>query len=146
MPAADRDALVARYRLPEPRVGLGPRLLGIASAALDVSDGLMADLAHIAEVSHVRIIVDAARVPLSPALKKFWGTDLKAIAHAATAGDDYEIAFTAPVSARDAIRSAAREANVNVHEIGRVEEGQGATLVDGAGKSVPLGRLGFTHF
>ncbi len=65
--------LVARYRLPEPRLALGPALRGIASASLDVSDGLMADLGHIAEVSKVRIEVDAARIPLSKALRSLWG-------------------------------------------------------------------------
>src|ERR1700680_1819327 len=63
----DKATLVARYRLPEPRLSLGRRLIGLASAALDVSDGLLADLNHIAEISGVRILVDASRIPLSSA-------------------------------------------------------------------------------
>ena len=97
---ADRASLVGRYRLPEPRLALGRRLIGLASAALDVSDGLIADLGHIAEVSRVRIVVHAPRIPLSSAYVALWGQDTGARLRAATAGDDYEIAFTAPEGAR----------------------------------------------
>ena len=140
---AQRTMLTARYRVPEPRLSLGRRLIGLASASLDVSDGLMADLGHISEASHVRIAVEAEKVPLSPAGRVFWG---KAVGQAATAGDDYEIAFTAPVSMRTAIAAAAREASVPVHEIGRVEAGEGVRLLDKDGNSIPLGHSGYTHF
>src|SRR5262249_41628900 len=113
----DRAYLIGRYRLPEPRVGLGETLVGLATAALDVSDGLIADLGHIAEVSHARLIVE--RVPLSTAWKRLWGADAAALSRAATAGDDYEIAFTAPSSAREAVAAAAESAGVAIHEIGR---------------------------
>src|SRR5262245_57496657 len=63
----DRSALISRYQLPEPRIALGQLLLGVASAALDVSDGLLGDLEHIAKVSDVRIAIDAAKIPVSAA-------------------------------------------------------------------------------
>lgn len=143
---ADRRHLVGRYRLPEPRLALGRRLIGLASAALDVSDGLIADLGHVAEVSHVRIVVHGLRIPLSSPYVALWGQDIGARLRAATAGDDYEIAFTAPEGAREGIARAAAETGVAVHEIGRVEAGEGIVLLDGLGQPVPVGRPGFTHF
>jgi len=142
----DGAYLIGRYRLPEPRLALGLRLSGLASAAADVSDGLLADLGHIAETSHVRIVVDAARIPLSPGMVSLWGHDRGAILRAATAGDDYEIAFTAPEDSRPAIAKVAGEAGVAIHEIGRVEDGEGVILLDEKGDPIPAIHPGFTHF
>ena len=142
----EHDRLIQRYRLPEPRAELGPLLLGLATAALDVSDGLLADLGHIAEVSRVRIAVDAARIPLSQAYVAFAGNSATAIRDAATTGDDYEIAFTAPASARNAIAAASASAGVPVTEIGRVEEGSGVVLLDPDSKPIPADRPGYVHF
>lgn len=144
--APQREALIARYQTPEPRLKLGRALIGIANAALDVSDGLIGDLGHIAETSGVRIVVDAARVPLSDACRALWGTSDEAVARAATAGDDYEIAFTAAAAKRDEIIAAARKADTPVTEIGRVEKGTGIALLDAKGSAIPLKRGGFTHF
>ncbi len=144
--ARQREALIARYRLPEPRLKLGRKLVGVASAALDVSDGLIADLGHIAEVSGVRIVVEATRVPMSDACRALWGTSNEAIARAATVGDDYEIAFTAPAPSLAQVQAAARESGVAVSEIGRVEAGSGVTLLDAKGAPMTLSRMGFTHF
>jgi thiamine-monophosphate kinase len=136
--------LVVRYRVPEPRLTLGPALRGIASASLDVSDGLMADLGHIARVSKVRIEADVARIPLSNALQRLWGAE--AAARAAVAGDDYEIAFTAPASRRADVANAAARSGVAVTEIGRVGAGEGAVLLDASGREITIARSGYTHF
>ena len=144
--AEARENLIRRYRLPEPRLDLGRGLIGIASAALDVSDGLIADLGHIAEVSGVHIVIDAPLVPLSAELASLWGRGTHAFLRAATAGDDYELAFTAAPAARGAIADAARAAGVAVQEIGRVEPGAGVDLIDEAGRAVAVDRPGFTHF
>jgi thiamine-monophosphate kinase len=144
--SSDCDFLVGRYRLPEPRLALGQALVGLATAALDVSDGLVADLGHIGETALVRIAIEASRLPLSGAYRRLRGANTSAIAAAATSGDDYEIAFTAPASARDAVRAAAGQTGTPVAEIGRVEEGRGAILLDGGGRQVPLSKSGFTHF
>lgn len=144
--AHQRESLIARYRTPEPRLKLGQKLVGVASAALDVSDGLIADLGHIAETSKVRIAVGAPRVPMSDACRALWGTSNEAIARAATAGDDYEIAFTAPATKRDHVQAAAKAAGVLVAEIGRVEAGEGVVLLDAQGGVIPLKQGGFTHF
>jgi thiamine-monophosphate kinase len=94
--AEHRAALVARYRLPEPRVALGQALVGIASACCDVSDGLMADLGHICETSELAAEVEAERLPLSPAARAALQQDPGLIGAIAAGGDDYELVFTAP--------------------------------------------------
>lgn len=139
-------ALVSRYRLPQPRLTVGPGLRGIATAALDVSDGLIADLGHIARVSGVRIAAEASRLPLSPGFIRLYGDNLPARAKAATAGDDYEIAFTAPASARAALARIAAASGVQITEIGRVESGAGAVLTGPGGQPIPLARPGYVHF
>ncbi|MEI9993479.1 MAG: thiamine-phosphate kinase [Rhizomicrobium sp.] len=137
--------LIARYRVPEPRVAFGRKLRGIATAALDVSDGLIADLGHLADVSKVHVAVEAARVPLSAALRKAWrGAD--AVARAVTAGDDYEIAFTAPRARRAKVLAAAKAARTHVTEIGFVMPGRGIALLGADGKAVALSRKGWEHF
>ena len=131
--AAQRDALIARYRVPEPPAGFALR--GVASAGIDVSDGLIADLGHIAAASRVRIVVEAARIPRSDALTALWGGD---IARAATSGDDYQTAFTSSGT------SAA--SGVTATRIGRVEEGAGVVLLDANGREIAVTRPGFIHF
>jgi thiamine-monophosphate kinase len=133
--AAGEGELFARYRVPEPPVAFGPTLRGIATAAIDVSDGLLADLGHLA--GDVRIVVEAQRIPRSAALRALWGDTLEAIVRAATAGDDYQIAFTAPI---------AGENGAQATRIGRVEEGRGVALLDAKGNAVAVPKPGFTHF
>lgn len=141
-----RNALIARYREPSPRVSLGLKLRGLASAALDVSDGLIADLGHIAETSKVGIAVGASRIPISSALRALWGDDEAARIRAAISGDDYEIAFTAPEANRSAVLEAAMGAKVAVTEIGRVLAGGGVALLDASGRQIVVPNRGFTHF
>jgi len=136
--------LIDRYRVPQPRVAFGQALWGLARAALDVSDGLLADLGHIADVSKIHIAVEAARVPLSAALRKAWGDT--SVQRAIGAGDDYEIAFTAPASKRAAIQKAAKATKTQVTEIGFVMHGRGVTLLGANGKPLPIRKTGWTHF
>ncbi len=143
---SDARALIARYRTPMPRTALGARLLKHASAAIDVSDGLLADLGHIADVSGVRIEVDAARIPLSPALRRMRKPSAPAIVRAATSGDDYEIAFTCRPGKGARVIAAARAAGVRVTLIGRVGRGSGVDLLGRDGQPLPVVRTGFAHF
>lgn len=143
---SSRPALISRYRVPEPRLALGRRLRGLASAALDVSDGLLADLGHIADVSRVHIALRAAHIPLSGALRQVWGSCERAVLRAATAGDDYEIAFTAPRSRRAKVMGAAKAAGVPVTEIGWVMKGRGVALLDEQGRPITVKKAGYTHF
>ncbi|HTT83957.1 MAG TPA: thiamine-phosphate kinase [Rhizomicrobium sp.] len=145
-PTSAREALISSFRTPIPHLAFGQALRGIASAAVDVSDGLIADLGHIADVSGVRIEVDAVRIPLSPHLQGLKGSGLDVRIDAATAGDDYEIAFTAPPESTPAIRKAELQTFTPVTAIGRVVPGEGAVLLDPSGREIALERRGYTHF
>ena len=129
---ADRDYLTERYRLPRPPVAFARQLRAIAHAAVDVSDGLIADLGHIASASGVRIVVEGASVPLSQPLKAFWGEG--ALLRAVAAGDDYQAAFTAPPNLRGPFT-----------HIGRVEAGEGVHLVLDD-REIPVPTPGYQHF
>lgn len=139
---ADVAYLADRYRLPRPRVGLGPRLSGLASAMMDVSDGLVGDLGHICEVSGVAGVIEAGQVPLSVAAAKL-PDRLETIL---TGGDDYELLFTVPPERRDAVTAAADAAGVPVTTIGRIEAGQGVRVLDGEGREMALAGIGWRHF
>jgi len=138
--------LIARYRIPEPRLTLGKRLVTVASAAIDVSDGMLADLGHIAETSKVRIAVDALRLPLSRPLCAVWGNSDAAVIRAATAGDDYELAFTCARADADKVRALGRATGVPVAECGVVMRGRGVVLIDSRRKPRFPTHGGYTHF
>jgi thiamine-monophosphate kinase len=142
---AGRLHLVNCYRVPRPPVGLGPFLRDLASAAIDVSDGLIADLGHIASRSQVGIEVEADAIPRSPGLRALWGDAPQAIIQAATAGDDYQIAFTAPPGNEAAIWGAAEAAGVTVTAIGKVTAGDRVSLCL-AGAILPVPKSGYRHF
>jgi thiamine-monophosphate kinase len=146
VPEQHRAFLVDRFQLPQPRVALGQALLGLASASIDVSDGLIADLGHIAETSGVRIEVEAERLPLSPGVASVWPDRMDRIVRAATAGDDYEIAFTAPPERREAVLALAGVTGVAVTPIGEVRSGEGVVLLDAQGQQIPIDRPGYVHF
>jgi thiamine-monophosphate kinase len=138
--------LVGRYRRPTPRLAIGRGLARIASAAIDVSDGLIADAGHIADCSGVQIAIDANRVPLSVAFRKQAGNSRRAVVSAVTSGDDYEIAFTCPQRNVPQLADLARKSGVPITAIGRVEKGKGVTLHSGKGRPIRLSRAGYTHF
>jgi thiamine-monophosphate kinase len=143
--------IVDRYRLPQPRVTLGPRLVGLASAALDVSDGLLADLRHICEVSELAAIIEAPRVPLSTAAQAALASDSEHIATVITGGDDYEILFTAPPEALDELGEWSQTLGVPITAIGRMQtpsigKEPRITVLDGSGEPLAFERGGWTHF
>lgn len=145
--AGECAALVRRYRVPSPRVVFGQRLVGLARAALDVSDGLMADLAHLCEQSGVGIRVDAASVPLSDAAAACLSRSPALIETILTGGDDYEIVFATPPKARAEVDSLAQASNLRVTRIGKlVEASLGISAVDVNGKALALVQKGFQHF
>jgi thiamine-monophosphate kinase len=135
--ARHRTHLVSRYRLPQPRLDLGRKLIGTASAAMDISDGLVADLGHLCDASGVAATVETARLPLSDAARAALKADPSLLQTILTGGDDYEILFTA---ARRALPQ------LPVAAIGRIEAGRGVTVLDGAGRPMTLKRGGYRHF
>ena len=142
----DHAALAARFRLPEPRLALGAALVGVATCAIDVSDGLVADLGHICAESGVAACINADAVPLSAAARRAVDGGEAAIADLVTGGDDYELLFCAPLSKRDAIEAIGRCLELAVSRIGTIEHGQGVTVVDADGQPLALGRTGYQHF
>jgi len=143
-----KNFLADRYRLPTPRLALGGALAGLASAAIDVSDGLLADAGHIAMTSDVAIEISAARIPLSDvaaALLEASGEGSAAIADLAACGDDYEILFTAPKSRRRSIEMASQVTKTPVTRIGVVSRGAGVRLIDENGQIVIAQRSGYDH-
>lgn len=116
-----RRTLIGRYRRPVPRLALGQGLVGIASAGLDVSDGLVADLGHVCETSGVRAAIDAARVPLSPATRAVLEREPGLLRRVLTGGDDYELVFTAPPERRGEIARLARRLRLPLTPVGRIE-------------------------
>lgn len=141
-----RGALIDRYRVPEPRVSLGQGLRALATACLDVSDGLVADLGHIAEVSKVQIRIRANDVPLSPAAKAAVDGGRASLTETLTAGDDYELAFTAPQAARQRLIALAAKTKIKIARIGEVTKGKGVAVLDAAGKALEISAPGYRHF
>ena len=142
----ERDYLTKRYQLPEPRLALATALRGVATAAIDVSDGLLADAGHLAETSGVAIEISGPRVPLSNAAQSILAEDPELFISLLGGGDDYELLFAAPLEARPAVLAAAEASATPVTEIGRVAAGEGVSLLDRAGEAVSVDREGWTHF
>lgn len=141
-----RDHLVGRYRLPQPRVAVGPQLLGVATASIDISDGLVADLGHICETSNVAAVVEEPRLPLSAAAKAVLAERPDLLPTVIGGGDDYEILFAAPDSAATVLERVASESKVPITRIGRIEAGKGVTVLNASGGRRELARAGWTHF
>ena len=134
-----------KHLRPEPRIAEG-RLLahsGCASAMIDVSDGLSSDLSHICEQSRVGVVIDEARIPLSPALKALSGRLLqRPLDYALSGGEDYELLFTVPPRKLRKLRAM----NLPAVAIGVITAGKGVLLADAAGRTRPLRPTGYDHF
>jgi thiamine-monophosphate kinase len=138
------DGAAARLHRPQPRVALGLALRGIASAAIDVSDGLLGDLSHILERSGVGAMVEAEAVPVGAALARH--PLARQWEFALNGGDDYELCFTAPADQHARVITAATDAGVPVTRIGRILQGSGLQVVDGSGQTLTIASRSFDHF
>ncbi len=136
--------LRARLERPTPRLALGQALAGVAHAALDLSDGLTGDLGHILAASGVGADITLADLPVAPALAALPEAERQTCL--LSGGDDYELLFTAPVSARDAVRAAAQASDTAVARIGTISSTSGLRLLDAAGTAVALSAKSFDHF
>ncbi len=144
--AAAQSYLVGRYRLPEPRTVLGPKLVGIANAAMDVSDGLVADLGHICATSGLGAVIEEDLVPISPAAATALREHPALITAVLTGGDDYEILFTAPGTMASTILKLAQTLNVPLARIGRMRPGAGVEVVKADGSGREIDTPGWQHF
>jgi thiamine-monophosphate kinase len=141
-----RQHLLSRYLLPQPRNALAEVVRTHASAAMDVSDGLVGDFAKLCRASQVAAEIDAARVPRSDAGKAAIAVEPGMLETALTGGDDYEIVCTVPAAKAESFRAAAQAANVAVTEIGQIKAGEGARFLGADGKPLIFKRASFSHF
>ena len=137
---ADLNYVVARLEQPTPRVDIGQKLLELASAAIDISDGLAADLGHILEQSGFGATIELNKLPLSETLKRL--SLQKASKLALSSGDDYELCFTIPKQHQTKLESALGECCTL---IGVIEEGNGLRLLDN-GEISTMKEGGYDHF
>ena len=138
-------ALRARLDRPTPRVAAGRALAGIATACVDVSDGLLADLGHVCARSHVAAHLDVDALPASAALREAFG-EADRIALQASGGDDYELCFTAPADASADIDAVSAQFGLRITRIGRIVAGEGVHPVDAKSQPWSSPRRGYDHF
>jgi thiamine-monophosphate kinase len=142
-----QDHLRCRYLVPEPRTAVAELLRRHASAAMDISDGLVGDLTKLCRASGVDAVMEAARVPLSDAARAVLARDPARIEAILTGGDDYEILAAVPTGEMDAFHREAAIREVAVTEIGALYAGQGeARVLDQDGSALAFARPSFSHF
>jgi thiamine-monophosphate kinase len=145
----DRRALRRKLDAPVPRVGLGIALRGVARSAIDISDGLVADLGHICERSRVAAVVGLERLPCSAIMKRCLHRPAARSALLA-GGDDYELCFTAGRTQRAAMAGIARRLGLRLTRIGSIARQRGdkalVTVLDAAGLPIAMKRAGYEHF
>jgi thiamine-monophosphate kinase len=143
----EREMLIGRYRVPQPRVTLAQAVRGHASAAMDVSDGLAGDLAKLCAASGVSAAIDAQSIPLSGPARTLLSSGAVGIESIVSGGDDYEILCTIPENRFEAFAQAASLAEVPVTSIGTIIAGSSLPrFIDGQGAEIALSRLSYSHF
>ncbi len=146
LPPALLQAARARLEQPTPRIALGLALRGVASAALDVSDGLLGDLGHILQASGCGACIDTTLAAPLLATPDVTLDEAERLSLVLAGGDDYELLFTAPAAQGQSVLAAAREAATPVTRIGRIEAETGLRLVDAQGRPVVGRYASFDHF
>jgi len=138
-------SLIERLNRPTPRVAAGNGLRGIATACIDVSDGLVADLGHICKASGVGAEIDAAMLPRSSALLTHFD-DADTIDFALSGGDDYELCFTVPADRAGEVSANMARLGGGATRIGRIVEGGGVRVLGLDGGELVPSRTGWNHF
>jgi thiamine-monophosphate kinase len=145
LPSEAFEAARARMEEPTPRIALGQALRGIASAAIDISDGLAGDLRHILRYSGVGTTLEAEAAASLLACREHV-PEAQQLEFVISGGDDYELLFTAPPANRDAVQRAARESGTRVTRIGRIDAERGLRVLDANGQPVEGAFTSFDHF
>ena len=145
MEQVDAARVLPALYLPTPRVALGIALRGIASSAIDISDGLLGDLGHILERSAVGAALEFAALPTLPVVQQYLHEPVARDCVLA-GGDDYELCFTASPDRRDAVQAAATAAGVAVTRIGRITAERGLAVVGADGQALAIEHTGYDHF
>lgn len=142
---AEFSACVTSLHKPQPRVVLGLALRGIASSAIDISDGLVADLGHILEASQAGAQVDFLALPVSPTMGRYLDGLLGKLC-ALSGGDDYELCFTAPRERHEELSGISARLGLPLTCIGQIVAGSGCIVHDAAGNPMKLENSGYDHF
>jgi thiamine-monophosphate kinase len=137
--------LRTRLERPQPRIAIGRALVGVVHACIDVSDGLLADLGHLCAASGVGAEVSLDTLPWTEALRMHFDLDTRRMLQA-SGGDDYELCFTAPESAREDVARIAQDTGVQIVRIGRIVAGSGVHAFDADGEAWQAPRAGHEHF
>lgn len=143
---AKAPALLDRYRCPEPRIGLGLELRGLATAMVDVSDGLVADLGHICDASGIAAELEFSLLPLSPDAQLMVSADPSLAELAVTGGDDYELLFTISPDDAPALIRIGTDLNLRLTRIGRTRTGSGVVIRSADGAEMSFASAGWQHF
>jgi len=143
----DKEAklCLSALHMPTARVELGQLLTGLAHSAIDISDGLMADLGHILVSSRSAAIIQLEAVPCSEVLKRFLPSPL-AVQCLLAGGDDYELCFTAPKRNRGSIERIAQQLKIPLTIIGEIKQGEGLLVMDAEGREITVEKRGYDHF
>jgi thiamine-monophosphate kinase len=145
--AAAGEMLIARYRIPQPRVDMAVAIRDHASAAMDISDGLAGDLAKLCAASGVSAAIDAQSIPLSGAAQSLLRCGAIGIESIVSSGDDYEILCTVPENRLEAFTEAAKLTATPISSIGTVVAGSSLPrFIDAQGGEIALPRLSYSHF
>ncbi|WP_310446411.1 thiamine-phosphate kinase [Thiobacillus sp.] len=145
MEQIDAAKVLPALYLPTPRVALGIALRGLAHSAIDISDGLLADLGHILERSGKGAQLAFDALPTLPVVQTYLHETV-ARECVLAGGDDYELCFTAPADRREAILAAAASADVSVSRIGQITAEPGLTVLAADGQPLPYDKTGYDHF
>lgn len=138
--------LLRRYLLPEPRNRLVPALSGLVHAAIDISDGLVADLGHITHTSAVGALVQIFEIPLSDAARAAMDLQAATMEDLITGGDDFELLLACPPENRQALAQISSATGVGITRIGQITPGKEIVWVDQTGARIALERSGYRHF
>jgi thiamine-monophosphate kinase len=143
--AAEYAACAPALHQPQPRVALGLALRGIANSAIDISDGLLADLGHILDASQLAARLDFSALPISPVLHYYLQQPIGKQC-VLSGGDDYELCFTAPGARHAELLAIAAQLNLPLSCIGKIVAGRGCLVHDAAGDPINIEASGYDHF
>jgi len=140
------DYLLDRYLHPRPQVDLGQRLVGIATASMDISDGLVQDAGHLAKASDVALAINVKQLTFSRETRDILNKQPELFELCLGGGDDYELLFTAPLAKKEELITLSEKTEVTITAIGTVGEGNGVTVLGEGGEPLELANIGWQHF
>lgn len=141
------DYCTQRYHAPQPPVSLGVILSDYVHAALDISDGLLADLEHMAKASHLQVEIDLSKLAFAPEVQKLLNENLVNIEELLSGGDDYELIMAVPDNKLEAFKAVALKNDVVLQDIGQFKEGEPDVIIyDETGKTLEIKKRGWQHF